>query len=197
MLTMDIEELILRIRRIANLLNEKYGDGIQLEVITPESNKFFYEIKGVKSLAVYKDEILSLAIWVWSFKDYIKEILRNTGRDYRDVENLVNNDNNLQVCADIANRAKHLKLKISRSGLFPKWTEPNASVKFKRSDPSIDSISFTKNKVTLDVRKNEYVDYSLPIYDSNNNHIGNAEDIIKDAFNSFINFLSTNNIIQI
>ncbi len=81
MLLQDIEELISRIHRTTNLLNKKYGDGIQLEVITPESDKIFYEIKNVKSLSVYKDQILNLAIWVWSFKDYIKEILGNIGRD--------------------------------------------------------------------------------------------------------------------
>lgn len=188
-------ELLSRIDRVINQLNKKYGNGIQQEVIPSGSNKIIYEIKGVKSFPEYKDQILNMAICVWSLKDYIKEIFKNIGKDPKEVESLVNNDNNLQICADVANRAKHLVLRRSRSGRFPKIGEPNARIKFIRSDPSIKKIIFTDIKMIIDVDKAEYVDYALPVLDSNNNFIGNAEDILKDAFYSFSNLLSINNIL--
>jgi hypothetical protein len=194
MLLSETIELISRIDRIVIQLDNNYGKGIQQEVLPPDSHKIIYEINGVKSFPEYKDQILNMAICVWSFKDYIKEILRNIGKNPADVETLVNNDINLQLCADIANFAKHSVLRRSRSGFFPKLGQPKLKIIFNRSDPSIKKITFTDIKMIIDIKKTEHVDYSLPILDDKNRFIENAEDVLKNAFYSFEHFLSVNNI---
>lgn len=77
-----------------------------------------YRINGIKSLEQFEDELLTLFIWTWSLKDYIKTNYEATGKNPALIEELVNNSKALQYVADVANQAKHGELRKSRSGQF-------------------------------------------------------------------------------
>lgn len=85
-----------------------------------DGSEHTYRIRGVKSPNQLEDEFLSLFIWIWSMKDYLKELARARGTDPKLIEKIADSELSLGISADIANRAKHGYLQNSRSGKFPR-----------------------------------------------------------------------------
>lgn len=115
------KRLLARINRLLGQIQIRDGSDFihPAKYITGEIGTF--TIRGLKSYEEYDDEISELAVWIWSLKDHLKELAGEKGIAKKKLEEVVNNDKNLQICADLANTEKHGKLKESRSGLYAQY----------------------------------------------------------------------------
>jgi len=68
----------------------------------------------------YQDEVYAFFLNCYHLKDWIKND-KNVGTAAAKVEDFVDNNEELSICADICNSLKHLKLTTSRSGQDPKF----------------------------------------------------------------------------
>lgn len=122
-----------RIRRAEEAARKPSSEGYQDEHTLEDGTTHQCSIRGIKSPEQLEDELLALFVWVWSLKDYLKELYEAKGLEPRSVEVVVNEHRALQYVADIANRAKHGVLRKSRSGVFAElvnvgFTVPQSSI---------------------------------------------------------------------
>jgi hypothetical protein len=89
-------------------LYENYDDGTTVT----------WRFKNFASPQTVEGNVKSAAIWLWSLKDYLKSRITATGGRAQDVEDYVNRKKYLCVLADVANTAKHGRLRSSRTGRF-------------------------------------------------------------------------------
>src|SRR5713101_5140522 len=101
------------------LLHESYDDGLTVT----------WRFDNVASPQEIQERVETLAIWLWSFKDYLKAHIKATGGTENVVETYVNSCRYLPLCADIANSAKHGNLGKSRSGRFARIAETVITVR--------------------------------------------------------------------
>ncbi|WP_442510776.1 hypothetical protein SH528x_002419 [Novipirellula sp. SH528] len=113
----------------------------------PDGSDGVTKIRGIKSPEQLEDELLNLFIWIWSMKDYLKELCRNRSVDPQGIERIVNTVDALMIAADIANRAKHGELRNSRTGDFARLE--NVGYTIDRS--AVESIAFRPREVELTV----------------------------------------------
>jgi hypothetical protein len=113
-----------------------------------DGSEHTYRIRGIKSPNQLEDEILSLFIWIWSMKDYLKELARARGTEPKLIEKIADSELSLGISADIANRAKHGYLRKSRSGRFSRL----ANVGFTIPGTAIGRIVIGAFDVSLHVR---------------------------------------------
>jgi hypothetical protein len=123
-----LSELRARIQRGLSTVHVKASAGFTNSFWMEDGNKHHYSAFGVKSPEQLNDELLNLFVWVWSFKDYLKNAFLNSGLDAQIVEETVNKRACLQYVADVANAAKHGKLRESRSGKFAELADVGWSV---------------------------------------------------------------------
>ncbi|HDY86696.1 MAG TPA: hypothetical protein ENH82_01100 [bacterium] len=159
-----------RIARLSRRATNVGGDGATWSYTFPDDVKTTYILNEVKAQEELGDDILNVFIWFWSFKDYLKELIVHQGGDPSSIENKVNSDQKLAICADIANRLKHSSLNHSRSGKFPIL----GSLAYSIPQSSIKKISFRGDEVEFDFQDYENIDIKMPILDSSGNEIGQA-----------------------
>lgn len=109
-----LNELRDRLLRLQRRLTVKDGIGSTWSAKTEDGTTHRYIINGVKSFDELTDEIETMFVWVWSFKDHLKAHARGLGKSDRWIEAEASADPSLSVCADIANRLKHGELRESR-----------------------------------------------------------------------------------
>ena len=132
-------------------------------------------VKGMKSPEELEDDLLSLCVWIWSMKDYLKTLVSNAGGDPKKIEEIANDNDALAIVADLANRAKHGELTKSRTQ--NKDFAKLAGVGFKVNQTALNSIAFGESEVTMDVGKPNDATLTARIeFDANN------RDSIDDAF---------------
>lgn len=68
----------------------------------------------------YQDEVYAFFLNCYHLKDWIKND-KSVGAAAAKVEEFINNNKELSVCADICNGIKHLRLTSTRSGQDPRW----------------------------------------------------------------------------
>jgi hypothetical protein len=167
----DVIDLFERVRRLDRRIVVTDGPGVEWTAEVPGFGTQTYRITGMKSPQELEDDVKTLAIWVWSLKDYIKELLISQGRDGKKIEAFVDLNPVLQVCADIANSEKHSVLrKPPRSGQKLRAGQ----LKFSIPQSAMSSITFFANEVQVDVSQPELVTIDVPVLDAEGNVIGDA-----------------------
>jgi hypothetical protein len=142
-----------RIDRLAKTARLQVAEGFKQVRASADGSSQAYSFKGLKSPEQLEDELLSLFVWVWSLKDYLKGAYRDRGWKEQDVEGFVNTSLHLQLVSDLANKAKHATLTKSRSGEWAElidvgWTVPQSA---------ISSIQVGAASVHVDVHKAQEV----------------------------------------
>ncbi len=173
----DVKKLFSRVARLSATIAQKRGMGAQWNCPLPIGATTTYRITNVKAPEVLADELEQVFVWVWTLKDYLKELAASVGQPAQSVEALVNSDSNLQLCADLANREKHARLKNSRSGKFAKLGKPRYTIPQK----GIGALFVEASSVTIDVSKPEVVDVHVSIEDRSGAVLGDALEVLDAA----------------
>jgi len=126
-----------------------------------------------------QDAVLNLAQSVWHLKDRLNIVIRTKNKSVS-VDSVINNNIELQVCADLANSKKHGALG-TRSGLFPKL----GLVTFDMSKSGVLEFFYkgdAKQKVLI-VSNPVPIPYHVDIISDNGNKtLGNSVNYIWEAF---------------
>ena len=173
----DFESLRNRVARAKDAVAKNDADGFTQELNSHSNEKLI--VQGMKSPEQLEDEILTLCIWIWSMKDYLKTLAVANGQSGQQIENIVNNNDSLAIIADIANRAKHGTLTQSRTNDFAKLSGVGYSI----GQSALNSIGFGESGVTIDVGKPEDAEFTAKIeFESGNRaDIDDAVAVIADA----------------
>ena len=150
-----INEMKDRISRALITAQRASGYGYQVSYKAyPQEFTTNFNAEGVKSPEQIEDDFLSLFVWVWSLKDYIKSAFIAHGLQGEIVEHEVNSCPALTYVADIANRTKHGTLNKSRSGQHAELVD----VGFTVPQSAIQRITFAGPNLTLEVSTPEQVE---------------------------------------
>jgi hypothetical protein len=159
----EVQELFERLNRFSDRLEKKEGEEYKWDYTFPDGVETTYILRNVKNLNEIEDEITSAFIWFWNLKDYLKKLSKTIGEKPQDIENIINNDKQLAVCGDIANRFKRGDLRESRSSLFPK------------------SIIFSGKEIEFDISRPNDIEVSIPIYDKDGCEIGDGFKFLEEG----------------
>jgi hypothetical protein len=173
----EIIELFERLARLSNGAKETKGEASTWTYTFPDGETHSYILTGLKSHVEIDDAVKSLLLWIWSAKDYLKICAEDHGKTGRSVEETIDDYPNLQICADLANRLKHLKLEWSRTGLFPYLGKLRCSI----PQEAINSITFRAFEVETEVADPNLVTVTLPVFDQNGNELGDAFEYARKA----------------
>ncbi|MGG7055710.1 hypothetical protein [Nitrosomonas sp. ANs5] len=158
-------------------LENKAGTGISGENTFPNGEVHRFRFEGVIPVEEFQDNLLSLYVWAWSMKDYLKEVAKGLGKDPRYIESLVDSSPDLQLVSDIANRSKHGTLNKSRSGRFASLS----GVKFTASQQSVSSITVYAFDVVVNVLDPDQVEYAASVLSDSGVELGNAKEILSNG----------------
>lgn len=143
----DFSKLYERVKRSHDAVHRKASTGFTQSHSHPDGSYTHLEVIGLKAPETLEDELLTLFVWLWSMKDYLKALCKARGIAGNRIEQIANAERSLSIAADIANRAKHGTLKESRSGDFAKLQ--NVSISVPQS--ALTSIAFIKPAVRISV----------------------------------------------
>lgn len=150
-----IDEMRDRIRRSLQSARTASGDRYQTSYKTEDKDfTTNFTAIGVKAPEQLNDEFLTLFVWVWSLKDYIKSAFEAGGIRGQVVEDEIDSCVALTYVSDIANRAKHGTLRTSRSGQHAELVDVGFSV----PQTSIQEIIVSGPDVTMTVTNPEQVE---------------------------------------
>lgn len=166
-----VQRIFERISRLRGDLEKKGGEHFQHDVTLPEGDTYTYAFKNLKSPKIIQDDVASCFVWTWSIKDYLQPLSIRKGKPATFLDDFVNSNPRLQLCADIANQEKHGNLRKSRSGLFPKLGD----VRFSIPQEAISQLEIGAFRVGIDVSNPTLVEFTLPVYSNDN-------EIVADAF---------------
>ncbi len=170
----DVEKLFNRMKRLAKDFEAKGGSGATWNYIFPDGIETKYIINNIKSPEEIEDKVESLLLWVWSCKDYLKKYSITYGKEDKWIENIVNNNREICICADIANALKHGGTNKSRSGLFPKLGD----VAYSMPQTTLGKITLSANDIEIDIADPSGVDITIPVMDQNGNQVGDIFECI-------------------
>jgi predicted DNA-binding protein len=173
----EVQELFERLNRFSDRLEKKEGEEYKWDYTFPDGVETTYILRNVKNLNEIEDEITSAFIWLWNLKDYLKELSKTIGKKPQDIENIINNDKQLAVCGDIANRLKHGDLRESRSSLFPKL----GKLKLSFTKEILSSITFSGKEIEFDISRPNDIEVSIPIYDKDRCEIGDGFKFLEEG----------------
>lgn len=141
-------------------------------------------VVGIKSPEQLEDELLQLCVWIWSMKDYLKNLANANGATGQQIEDIVNASDALAIVADIANRDKHGLLTKSRTGDFAKLTD----VGYKINLTALTSLAFRQMEMEIDVAKpNDAELYASIDFESGNRAPLDAFPVIDAAISAWEN----------
>jgi hypothetical protein len=166
----EVADLIDRMHRLMARAEVTPGAGQTWTAEVPGHGMQTYKLTGMKSPAEIQDDLASLSLWVWSVKDHLKALVASRGGNPEDVEEFVNVTPDLQVCADIANTAKHGQLRTSRTGRFLRA----GPLHFEIPQAALASLSLLMNEVQIDLAKPDLVTFRLPLLDASGSDVGDA-----------------------
>lgn len=177
----DINDLFARIKRLSLRLEKKEGAGHKWSYTFPDGLETTYILKNVRCFEEIEDDIANLFIWVWNLKDYLKEFAETIGTDPQEVENLINSDHNLQLCADVANWLKHGRLKSSRSNSYARL----GRLRFHAPHGTFSSITFRGTEIEIDVSKVKEILLLMPVLKMNGDEIADSFEVISMALSQW------------
>ena len=167
----ELKNIFDRAKRIRNRLEIKGGGGKNWLYTFEDNETHKYVINGVKPPEEIQDDIESTFVWLWSLKDYVKKYSVKNGKTKKWVEERINSDLSLCLCADIANSLKHGGLdRTTRSGKKPKL----GPVRYTFEQDALESLVFHALKVETNIKNPEKVNLKMAVLD------GDVE--IGDAF---------------
>ncbi|MCX6149008.1 MAG: hypothetical protein NTX22_00625 [Ignavibacteriales bacterium] len=169
----EILILFSKLSRLNKKLSDFGGKGTGWSYTFDDGTTTKYTIHKFRDFESIQDDVENYFLWLWNLKDYLKSISKNKQM----IEDFVNNDINLKVSGDIANRLKHSTLRESRSGLFPKLGKLKVTI----SQNNIAKITFYKDEVEIDPKEANDAELSLPVYDCNENEIIDSFELIRIA----------------
>ena len=140
-------KLYQRVQRSHRAVYLKANSGFVRVDENADGSETLLEVVGLKEPEVLEDEILTLFVWLWSMKDYLKSLCEARGIHGNQIEQIADSERALSISADIANRAKHGVLTRSRSGHFARLQNVRISIPMS----SLGSISFDRPTVRIDV----------------------------------------------
>lgn len=177
----DVEELLRRLKRLATRLEERGGDRFAWGYTFQNGETHKYVVKGVREPELIADDLSSAFVWLWSLKDYLKEYERARGRDPKWVEALINEDVALPICGDIANSAKHARLKISRSKRYARLGKPSYHI----PGEALGTLTFKTLEVGVNVAQPELVEVRVPVLDDTGQVLGDATEYLQAGLAAF------------
>jgi hypothetical protein len=194
----DLEELFSRVARITGKLHDKAGPGTSWDYTFPDGSTTTYEITNVKTPEELQDQFANLAVWTWSIKDYLKRLSMVLGTTPQAIEEHVNRDPTLPLCADLANMLKHGELTSSRSGKWPVSVKPSYVI---RHDPRaaatpIKSIVFTAAGVRLDISNPALVEIEFKVTAKSGEPLPDGLQCLADAISSWESLLGALELIR-
>jgi len=166
----DVNDIFGRVRRLQARVVVTDGPGAEWKAEVPGFGMQTYKVTGMKSPSEIEDDLAALSVWIWSLKDHFKALLPSIGRDETEVERFVDSERDLRVCSDLANGAKHLTLRISRSGQFLRA----GRLRFRVPQSAIATLIVRENEVQIDVSKPAEVTIELPVLDQAGNIVGDG-----------------------
>ena len=170
-----LNELRARLWRLQQRLGVNEGIGSTWSAKTSDRATHKYILNGVKSFYELTDEIETMFVWVWSFKDHLKGHARNLGKSDRWVEAEASADLALSVCADIANRLKHGELRDSRSMKNPRL----GSLTYSVPQEAMGKLTVRAFELEFDVSKADLVSFEMPIIDRQGRVLGDAFEFLE------------------
>lgn len=173
----ELHQAFARLRRLSDKVEEKSGAGFVDIYLDEDGEVHLHRVAGTKSINEFEDELLNAIVWAWNIKDYLKEAAKACGRDPRAIEKLVDRSESLLVLSDLANGAKHGKLRESRSGHFATLGEIVMSI----PQQAVSRISFTDRRVDTDVADSSLVEFSAPVFAQDGSNLGEAGKILAAA----------------
>jgi len=184
----EINRMQERIWRLNARLKRKAGEGAIWKAKCPDDKDYtHYHISKINDPMAVEDDIVSLAIQIWSMKDYLKEHKKSIGRNPQEVENFINGNAHLPICADIANSEKHGKLKESRSNKFCRLSSVVCSV----PQQAIASLNIGSNSVGMDVKDPSLVTYTCKVVAFNGEVVGDAFEILDQSIEAWEEYITS------
>lgn len=177
----DLQKILARIKRIRARVEVQSGDGAEWSVKFSDGEIHEYAINGIKPFEEFEDDIENIFVWLWSLKDYVKQYAINKGRSGNWVEQKVNADENLCICADIANRSKHGQLNRSRSQKHPKL----GSLSYELPHGSFNKITVYAHRVETDVSKPDEAILKMDVLDDEGNVLSDAFELLNYCLQSW------------
>jgi hypothetical protein len=167
----EVEKILEKFKRIRKRLEAKDGGGTSWSYAFENNEIHEYDITGVRPHEDIQDDIEDAFVWLWSLKDYVKKYSIKAGRNSQWVEDKVNLDTYLSVCADIANSLKHGGLdKHRRSMKDPRL----GNVEYSIPQKAISAFTIYSSKVVTNVKNPTLVELKMDIVDKFENRIGDA-----------------------
>lgn len=160
------------------------GSGCSWSYTFTDGETHRYVLSGIKSPEQFEDEILTLAIWLWSLKDHLKGRSKTLGKNPQEVEAYASADPYLPLCADLANAAKHGELTSSRSRRWPRL----GRLHYEIPQEAMRQITFRAFEVETDIAHPELVTLELPILDSAGEKIAEALQLLAGALAAWERF---------
>lgn len=188
----DLEKLFSRVARIRGKLQDKAGPGASWDYTFPDGSTETYEITKVKTPEELEDQFADLAVWIWSIKDYLKGLSKTLGTTPKAIEEHVDSDPALPMCADLANMLKHGQLRESRSTRWPASVKPSYVVKHDPYAPvsPIQSILFHTGGVKLDVSDPALVEVKFNIKGRAGESLGDGLEYLAAGVSSWESLLA-------
>jgi len=182
----ELKMIFERLQRFSARLDQKKGDGFQWDYCFSDGFTTTYIMKNVNHPSEIEDDIFNMFIWWWNLKDYLKELSVAKGGSRNEIEKIINADDNLKICADLANKLKHGKLKQSRSGLFPSFGE----LEFSFDQKTITSLTFTDKDVIFDIALPNDLKIFIPVKDDSETTIKDGLTILIHGIHVFENYFN-------
>ena len=176
----EIDKLFDRLARHAKATKRHGSEGTAWQCKLPNGEVHTYCMVGVRTHAEAMDSAENLIKWIWDSKDYLKKRAESVGKEGARIEEYVNQNIFLSVCADLANGLKHGGLDKSRkprSQMSPRLGE----VSFTFPQAAIGSLVFGDHHVAVNVSDPDKVEVKLPILAENGDLIGDAFDFAYQA----------------
>jgi len=173
----ELQTAFARLHRLSLKVDQKSGAGFIDVYEDEQKNLHLHHVKGIKSTDEFEDELLNALMWAWNMKDYLKEMLNSQGKDPQTVEDLINSSDTLCLLSDLANGAKHGKLKKSRSGQFARLDKVIITI----PQNAVSKITFEARRVETDVEDSSKVELSAPVISNEGEVVGDAGLILSES----------------
>lgn len=178
----EVEELIQRMRRVQAKIDGHAGPGCEWQYTFPEGDTTTYILPGMKPPEVVEDEIRELLTWWWNTKDYLKKRAKAVGRSPQSIEDMVNGERPLAICADLANSQKHGGLDPRykpRSGENPVLSPVTYHANSEKG--AIRSIAFAEGGLVVPVLDPEKTEITMEVRNDAGVVIGDVFDLLNRA----------------